>query len=259
MIDIGTKDYFNQDLLVGSLLMRSNKKSSVLVLLILCLSLSLTACGGLTAESAKERLLTAEDFDFEVQVDSSPSKPEMSSFFEGKCSELDKAVSEYSKSTLIAGSEFDERINSQNRFFVNQYVIQFPSKDEALSFVDSVEKVAKNPSCEWFFTRTVTGVSGSAYGIGSEEIGNIRDLQSAFKVKAEKSVVLDIDTSMLISGAFLSDKSLDEGGAAFAASGDLVVIVHYQVRTDEITEFSQPVTQGDIEKVLSIAFKRMLG
>ena len=66
--------------------MRLISKSTVSVLSLLCLSLLLTACGGLSAESAKDRLLTAKDFDFEVQIDSSASEMEISDIFEGECS-----------------------------------------------------------------------------------------------------------------------------------------------------------------------------
>ena len=88
--------------------MRLISKSTISVLSLLCLSLLLTACGGLSAESAKDRLLTAKDFDFEVQIDSSASDMEISDIFEGECSELDALEAAYSKSTIVAESEYDE-------------------------------------------------------------------------------------------------------------------------------------------------------
>ena len=98
-----------------------------------------------------------------------------------------------------------------------------------------------------------------ATGIGSEDFGNIRDLETAFDVSADESVVFDIDSMIIIAGTFLSNTSSDEGGAAFAAAGDLVVIVDYEVESDEISSSSNPVTRKNLEKVVGIAFKKMLG
>jgi hypothetical protein len=219
----------------------------------------LAACGGLSAESAKERLLTADDFDFEVQVDSSSSDPSITDIFSGECSEIDLAEKEYSKSNVVAESKYEERSDSQNGFYLREYVIQFPTKEDASTFVASVEKVARNSDCEWYYSTSSKGAFGSSYGIGSEDFGNVRDLQTAFKVDADESVVLDIDSSMVISGTFLSTNSSDEGGAAFATSGDLVVIVSYEVESDDISSSSDPVTRLNLENVVALAFKKMLG
>jgi hypothetical protein len=91
-------------------------KSSLRVLSLISLTFLLAACGGLSAESAKERLLTADDFDFEVQVDSSPSDPSITNIFQGECSEIDTAERDYLKSTVVAKSEYEERSDSQNGF-----------------------------------------------------------------------------------------------------------------------------------------------
>jgi|LakMenEpi03Aug12_release.lakeMendotaPanAssembly.Ray.scaffolds.fasta_scaffold54789_4 hypothetical protein len=234
-------------------------KSSLRVLSLISLTFLLAACGGLSAESAKERLLTADDFDFEVQVDSSPSDPSITNIFQGECSEIDTAERDYLKSTVVAKSEYEERSDSQNGFSLEQYVIQFPTKEDASTFVANVEKVARNSDCEWYYSTTSRGAYGSSYGIGSEDFGNVRDLQTAFKVDADESVVLDIDSSMVISGTFLSSNSSDEGGAAFATSGDLVVIVTYEVESDDIRSSSQPVTRLNLENVVGLAFKKLLG
>jgi len=239
--------------------MRSNKKSSVLVLLILSLSLLLTACGGLTAESAKDRLLTAKDFDFEVKIDSSTSDLEMSDIFEGECSELDAVVASYAKSKVITESEYGERNDSQNGYSLNEYVLQFPTKEDASSFIANVKKLANNSDCEWYYSNTSRGPNGTATGIGTEDFGNVRDLKAAFNVNADESVVFDIESMIIVSGTFLSNTSSEEGGVAFAASGDLVVIVDYDVQSDQISSSTDPVTRKDLEKVVEIAFKKMLG
>jgi len=239
--------------------MRLISKSTVSVLSLLCLSLLLTACGGLSAESAKDRLLTAKDFDFEVQIDSSASEMEISDIFEGECSELDALEAAYSKSTIVAESEYEERNDNQNGFTLNEYVLQFPTKEDASSFISNVKKFANNSDCEWYYSNTVRGANGSATGIGSEDFGNIRDLETAFDVSADESVVFDIESMIIIAGTFLSNTSSDEGGAAFAAAGDLVVIVDYEVESDEISSSSNPVTRKNLEKVVGIAFKKMLG
>lgn len=239
--------------------MRRNNKSSVLVLFILSLSLLLTACGGLTAESAKDRLLTADDFDFEVKIDSSTSDLEMTDIFEGDCSQIDALVADYSKSSVAAESEYGERSNSQNGFWVDEYVIQFPAKEGASSFIANVIKLANNSDCEWFYKNSTNGPNGSATGLGTEDFSNIRDLKTAFKVDAEESVVFDIDSTIIVSGTFLSNTSSEEGGVAFAASDNLVVIVRYRVQSDEISSSSNPVTRKDLEKVVGLAFKKMLG
>jgi hypothetical protein len=239
--------------------MRSNKKSSVLALLILSLSLLLTACGGLTAESAKDRLLTAEDFDFEVKIDSSTSDLEMSDIFEGECSELDVVVASYAKSKVVTESEYEERNDSQNGYSLNEYVLQFPTKEDASSFIANVKKLANNSDCEWSYSNTTRGPNGSATGFGTEDFGNVRDLNTAFNVNADESVVFDIESMIIVSGTFFSNTSSEEGGIALAASGDLVVIVHYEVQSDEINSSSDPVTRKNLEKVVEIAFKKMLG
>ena len=239
--------------------MRSVSKSTVQILLLLPLSLLLVACGGLSGESAKERLLTATDFKFEVKVDSSPSEFEITDVFQGDCSELETVIADYSKSKVVAGSEYEDRSEAQNGFSLNEYVIQFPTKEDASIFLANVEKVAKNSDCEWFYSNTSQGSNGSAFGIGSEDFGNVRDLQTAFEVNADESVVLDIDTSLVISGTFLTTSSSEEGGVAFAVSGDLVVIIHYEVQADELSSASSPVTRKDLEIVVSQAFKKMLG
>jgi hypothetical protein len=232
---------------------------TVRVLGLLSLSLLLTACGGLSAESAKDRLLTAQDFDFEVKIDSSPSELEITDIFEGECEEIDALAADYSNSTLVTESEYEDRSESQNGFTINQYVIQFPSKEDARTFVANAEKVANNSSCEWFYSNSVSGVNGTATGLGTEDFGNIRDLKTAFDVGAEESVVFDVDSTIIVSGTFLSNTSSDEGGIAFAASGDLVVIVEYEVQADEIRSSSNPVTRKDLENVVATAFKKMLG
>jgi hypothetical protein len=239
--------------------MRSNKKSPVLVLFVLSLGLLLTACGGLTAESAKDRLLAADDFDFEVKIDSSTSDLEMTSIFEGECSELDALVAAYSKSSVVAESEYEERSDSQNGFSLNEYVLEFPAKEDASSFIANVKKLANNSDCEWSYSNTSRGPNGSATGIGTEDFGNIRDLKTAFKVDADESVVFDIESMIIVSGTFLSNTSSEEGGIAFAASGNLVVIVHYEVQSDEISSSPDPVTRKDLEKVVELAFKKILG
>jgi len=239
--------------------MRRNNKSSVIVLFILSLSLLLTACGGLTAESAKDRLLTADDFDFEVKIDSSTSDLEMTSIFEGDCSELDALVAAYSKSSVVAESEYEERSDSQNGFSLNEYVLEFPAKEDASSFIANVKELANNSDCEWSYSNTSRGPNGSATGIGTEDFGNIRDLKTAFRVDADESVVFDIESMIIVSGTFLSNTSSEEGGIAFAASGNLVVIVHYEVQSDEISSSPDSVTRKDLEKVVELAFKKLLG
>lgn len=234
-------------------------KASLRVLSLVSLTFLLAACGGLSAESAKERLLTVDDFDFEVQVDSSSSDKTITNIFAGECSEIDTAEKDYLKSTVVAESKYEERSDSQNDFSLREYVIQFPTKEDASTFVANVEKVARNSDCEWYYSTTSRGAYGSSYGIGSEDFGNVRDLQTAFKVDAEESIVLDMDSSMIISGPFLKTNSSDEGGAAFATSGDLVVIVTYEVESDEISSSSEPVTRLELENVVSLAFKKMLG
>lgn len=239
--------------------MNLSSRSSTKLLLLTILSLLLVACGGLSAESAKGRVLTSEDFDFEVKVNSQPSALELEDIFEGDCSDLDAAISDFSKSKFIAGAEFEERSEAQNGFSLGEFVVEFSTSEEADGFISKVEKIARNSDCEWFFSNSSSGANGSAVGFGSEDFGNVRNLQTAFKVDVEKSVVLDIDSQMVISGTFLSTSSSEEGGAAFAASGNFVIIVHYSVQADDINSSASPVTRSDLEKIVSTAYKKMIG
>jgi hypothetical protein len=240
--------------------MRIFSKSTLSVFALLCLSMLLTACGGLSAESAKERLLTAEDFDFEVQV--LPTKYSKISdifqpgIFTTQCPEITAFYEDYSRSKIVAESEYQDVSETQFGFTISQYVIQFPNKEDAKRFVENAEKVANTSDCEQTESYTPNDGPGSEPVFFVQDFGNVRDLKSAFNVNVKNSVVFDIDFRANRSESI--DPNPEESGLALAASGDLVVVLHYVV-VDEISTPSGPVTRKYLENVIGIAFKKMFG
>lgn len=236
-------------------------KSNILgkSLMLTLTALMITACGGLSADSAKDKLLAVDDFGFEVQVDSSPDQLSISDVFEGECDELDTLNTSYSKANIVASSEFEERSDTQNGYSLGEYVFQFPSSDEASKFLSDAKEVASNSDCEWYYSSRTQGANGSAIGYGSEDFENVRDLKTAFKVDAKDSVVWDVNSNTIISGTFLSTSSSEEGGIAIAQSNDLIVFIQYSVQADEISDASEPVTRRNLEEIVGKAFNKMLG
>lgn len=241
--------------------MSVGRKKVIHVTLLCFMSVALAACGGLSAENARERLLTSDDFDFEVKTDSAPSELTGASgdeLFEGDCDELDKVRSGFRRAITVAASDYEDRSDAQNGFLLREHVLQFQSTDEARGFIADVKRAVNSSDCEWSYSNSSRGSLGSAFGYGSEDFGNVRDLDSAFKIGAEDSVVWDVESSLIVSGTFLSTSSQKEGGTALASAGNLIVLIDYWVQADEVDESSSPVTRTDLEKIVAKAFKKML-
>ena len=223
----------------------------------LALSVTLTACGSSawTAESVDAAMLTSDDFDFDVSRAEEETAFEDAEegdtlFWDGDDCTANAKISEaLSKGEMLSTAGFEERNDGQSDFNVKQQVFQLESPEAVTEVMDLITKAIKDDGCS--YSDYISANSAQAYI--DYEFTNIRDLQDAFGLTADASLVWDLEYTAIFSGIF--DITIEEeGGGIVATNGNSILLLTYETDTDE--DVDESITRRDLEDTIEKSLLR---